>query len=278
MNGDLFTISEVARYARISRDTLLFYDKIGLLSPSTRGENNYRYYSQEQLAHINVIKTLQELGMPLKTITGLRKRRTPELVVEVLNKQTREIDKKIKALKSARTLLTTLVNTVGNALTADESVIKLVWREEIRVAFGSENDYSDGRTFQDALLDFYRYNFELNPELEMNYSVWGEFSGERIKAGDWRWPNRYFFNNPQGRDRTPAGWYVMGYARGGYGATDDVYQRLLAFAETNELTITGPAYETYPLNEISIIDPNNYLIQVFIRVEEPTEAQKSALE
>jgi len=42
-NG-MFSISDFAKYSRTTRDTLLHYDRIGLLSPATRGENNYRYY------------------------------------------------------------------------------------------------------------------------------------------------------------------------------------------------------------------------------------------
>jgi len=52
----LFTVNEFADYSRTTKDTLIHYDKIGLLTPALRGENNYRYYSGGQLAVVNVIR------------------------------------------------------------------------------------------------------------------------------------------------------------------------------------------------------------------------------
>ena len=43
------SILEFSRLTGISRDNLRFYDRIGLLCPEQRGENNYRYYARSQL-------------------------------------------------------------------------------------------------------------------------------------------------------------------------------------------------------------------------------------
>ena len=48
MQDGLYRIGEVSRITGISRDTLHFYDKIGLLTPEYVGpENRYRYYSRK---------------------------------------------------------------------------------------------------------------------------------------------------------------------------------------------------------------------------------------
>ena len=91
----LLSISDFAEFSRTTRDTLLHYDRIGLLSPVLRGDNNYRYYSSSQLAIVNVIRTFQQLGMSLDDIRGLRDRRTPELANMVFERQIEEIDTKI---------------------------------------------------------------------------------------------------------------------------------------------------------------------------------------
>lgn len=50
MQDGLYRIGEVSRITGISRDTLHFYDKIGLLTPEYVGpENRYRYYSRKNL-------------------------------------------------------------------------------------------------------------------------------------------------------------------------------------------------------------------------------------
>ena len=48
--NDLFTIGEISKHQNISRQTLIFYDKIGLFRPAyVDPENGYRYYSAAQL-------------------------------------------------------------------------------------------------------------------------------------------------------------------------------------------------------------------------------------
>ncbi|MDR0468518.1 MAG: MerR family transcriptional regulator [Peptococcaceae bacterium] len=75
--SEIFSISDFAEFTRTTRDTLLYYDKIHLLSPAARGENQYRYYSSEQLALVNLIRTCQALGMKLAEIKELAVYRTP---------------------------------------------------------------------------------------------------------------------------------------------------------------------------------------------------------
>jgi len=43
---------------------LHFYDKIGLLKPAYHGDNNYRYYEEEQLLMLQQILFYRELGFP----------------------------------------------------------------------------------------------------------------------------------------------------------------------------------------------------------------------
>lgn len=43
----MYRIGELAALGGLSRSTLLYYDRIGLLSPSGRSEANYRLYSAE---------------------------------------------------------------------------------------------------------------------------------------------------------------------------------------------------------------------------------------
>ena len=48
---NLFSIGEVARYQNISKQTLIFYDKIGLFRPAyVDPHNGYRYYSASQIS------------------------------------------------------------------------------------------------------------------------------------------------------------------------------------------------------------------------------------
>ncbi len=61
-------ISELSRRTGISRHTIRYYEKFGLIEPHGRQENNYRYYSEDDLATIAFIDRVKRLGFSLREI------------------------------------------------------------------------------------------------------------------------------------------------------------------------------------------------------------------
>ena len=268
MDNKIFTAGDFAKYSRITRSTLHHYDKIGVLSPMSRGDNRYRHYSSAQLSIVNVIRTLQELGLSLTDIKALKDNRTPATVKGTLMSRIGDIDIKINEWVRARKLLFTLLKTIDSAADVDERKVSIVDMPAEAISLGELNDYSNGRNDYDALFSFYRDMSKKYPDLDMNYPVWGMFSQDRIKRGDWKWPDRYYFYNPDGYDRKPAARYAVGYVRGGYGKCGNLYKRIIDFIGKNDLEICGDAFEEYPLNELCFHNENDYLIRVMVTVRE----------
>ena len=265
---ETFSVAEFAEFSRTTRDTLIYYDKIGLLKPESRGENDYRFYSSAQLSIVNLIRTCQSLGMTLAEIKLLKAERTPESLDEHLERQIKLIDEKIDDWARARKLLFTLKKTIHSALIVNEDLISIQFMPAEAIILGEENDYSNGRGDYDALYSFYRACSEKYPGLDMNYPVWGMFSQERIEKGDWVWPDRYYFYNPEGHDQKAAAVYAIGFARGGYGHSGGLYDRMIDYIGKNGFEICGPAYEEYLLNEVSTVNDEDYLMRVMIAVRE----------
>jgi DNA-binding transcriptional MerR regulator len=63
-----YTVTKLAKISGVSSRTLRFYDEIGLLKPAFYGENQYRYYEEEQLLMLQQILFFRELGFPLSDI------------------------------------------------------------------------------------------------------------------------------------------------------------------------------------------------------------------
>lgn len=67
----MFKIGEFARMSGVSAKMLRHYDDIGLFRPAwVNPSNEYRYYSAAQLAQLNRIVALRDLGVPLAEIAG----------------------------------------------------------------------------------------------------------------------------------------------------------------------------------------------------------------
>ena len=63
-----FTTGELSQLCKIPRKTLLYYDKLGLITPEVVDENGYHYYKRSQLFLLQLILTLRQLDVPIARI------------------------------------------------------------------------------------------------------------------------------------------------------------------------------------------------------------------
>lgn len=103
-----YPVKKLAELAGVSIRTLHYYDRIGLLKPSFRSENGYRFYGQQDLLRLQQILFYRELGLPLMEIGQILD--DPEFdLIESLRSQ-----KKVLQVQKERigTLLTTIDKTI----------------------------------------------------------------------------------------------------------------------------------------------------------------------
>ena len=95
-----FSIGELSCYQNISRQTLIFYDKIGLFSPArVDPDNGYRYYSSAQLDTLDTILLLKKIGFSLKEIRSFMKDYTTDRSIAALGRQLQVLAERIEELK-----------------------------------------------------------------------------------------------------------------------------------------------------------------------------------
>ncbi len=61
-------IGELAKQTGLAVGTLRYYSDLGLLQPAQRGDNGYRYYSQDASQQVEFVKKAQALGFTLEEI------------------------------------------------------------------------------------------------------------------------------------------------------------------------------------------------------------------
>jgi DNA-binding transcriptional MerR regulator len=64
-------VGELARRTGISVRTLHYYDEIGLLTPARRGDGNHRLYAVADIARLQQITSLRQLGLSLEEIRAV---------------------------------------------------------------------------------------------------------------------------------------------------------------------------------------------------------------
>jgi DNA-binding transcriptional MerR regulator len=94
----MLRISEFSRLTRIPAKTLRYYDDIGLFCPAQVDKfTGYRYYSVNQLARLNRILALKELGLSLEQVKDmLDNNLTPEQIRGMLMLKQAELQQQIQ--------------------------------------------------------------------------------------------------------------------------------------------------------------------------------------
>ena len=67
----MMQIGQMAKKLGVKADTLRFYEKNGLLTPSTRSDTGYRYYSQADFQRAMFIMRCKKVGFTLADIKEL---------------------------------------------------------------------------------------------------------------------------------------------------------------------------------------------------------------
>jgi MerR family transcriptional regulator, thiopeptide resistance regulator len=108
----MYRITELARQFGLSRSTLLYYDRIGLLTPSYRSDANYRSYSASDRDRLDSICSLKRAGLD---ISGIRTVLAAALDDSgaVLQRRLHEIAAEIHALQTKQRLLTGMLRLSG---------------------------------------------------------------------------------------------------------------------------------------------------------------------
>ncbi|ANE45854.1 MerR family transcriptional regulator [Paenibacillus swuensis] len=116
-----YSIQEVSQILGISKDTLRYYDRIGIVSPA-RDDNRYRRYTKNDLINLMNIQIMQDADFTLDEIKGNfgthRKENIDPVVCQeiavFIEAKNAEISKKIAHLEKVSQLLDIAVETLRN--------------------------------------------------------------------------------------------------------------------------------------------------------------------
>jgi MerR family transcriptional regulator, copper efflux regulator len=105
-------IGKLAKLAGVNIDTVRYYERNGLLAPTTRLASGYRRYGELELARLRFIRRAQKLGFSLKEINSLLSlsaRRNVAQVKRAAETKLADVEAKIADLHRVREGLALLV-------------------------------------------------------------------------------------------------------------------------------------------------------------------------
>jgi DNA-binding transcriptional MerR regulator len=108
------TVTAMGRRFGLSRSTLLYYDRIGLLRPGGRSGAGYRLYSQADVARMERLMALRAAGLPLQDIRAVLDSRSS--LTAQLEQQLLAVDAQMDQLREQQRVLCAML---GQPLPAD---------------------------------------------------------------------------------------------------------------------------------------------------------------
>lgn len=100
-----FSISKMAQLHGITRQTLIYYDKIGLLHPARVDKKGCRFYSSDQMPFLREICFLKNMNIPLKTIEESIQGRNTDSAIRLLENQIAQLEKQQAELEHMKNML-----------------------------------------------------------------------------------------------------------------------------------------------------------------------------
>ncbi len=271
---DLFSIGEVSRYQKISKQTLIFYDKVGLFRPAYVDPNNgYRYYSASQIDYLDTILIMKKIGFSLKEIKEHMEHYNIDSSLIAFRKQIAAIDRQIQELRLIRSRVLHRCEQMeasknerenGGAAFVEEVEAQYILFREVKAPYTlKEISISTKQCFADAFQEQLPIFFQSGVMVPLRHIREGRFT-EAVTAF---LPIEKTDKVPNIR-RLPAGTCAAVYHVGDYLSIGRSYQKLLDFCEANSLNILSDSYEFCINDYLTSHDENEYITKIVFYVEE----------
>ena len=259
------TTAQFAKLHEVNKRTLHYYDSIGLFSPETKGSNHYRYYDSSQSFYFEHILMLKELNMSIEEIKSYVDAPNAEDFIAIVDQKTKEIDQKIEKLKQTKEMLQTKKQQLRLCEEKKDAGIHLVQCPQemyLTAPFAFRDDEMD---------DLFSYIKKVWGIKQCRAGVGSYLSVDKIQRKDFEEYDGLFtpaLDPPPQQDLfvKPAGTYLCTYAKGGWDKLPDTYDRLLHYAKSHNLKLTGYAYEK-GMNDFVIRSEAEYVTQVMVMAQ-----------
>lgn len=124
-----YLIGEVSKLFNVTRDTLVHYDKIGVLSPQKDSNNGYRYYEMDDLNCLTDIILFKGLNISLSDINDILRNSSPSDILKLIEEKEAYLEEQVNNIKK-----------LSKKLSIMKEDVKVCTDSINKVEFGIEKD------------------------------------------------------------------------------------------------------------------------------------------
>lgn len=271
----MLSIGEFSRICRVSTKTLRYYDEIGLIKPcKINPENNYRYYSIEQLETMLFINRLKQYSFSLEEIKAMitsekihneklclelyKKKIEFEKQIQIYSQITEQLNENIAVLKQGQSIMSYLskidVQLVDIPVMYLVSIRKMVYKFELVEQY----DYC----FHSILRKIQHDKLTINAPPMVLYHG-DEFTPLGLDT-EFAIPVKQFV---AGTRAFCPGLCLKTILHGGYSNLSSIYAKQCEWAKQNGYENNGPLYEIYIIDPTQTSNEDELITEIYYPVK-----------
>ena len=266
---DYYKIGEISKIYGIGRDSLMYYEDIGILKPF-RDKNGYRMYKLSDIWRLNLIKELRSLNFPMKKIKEYLDDRNIESTKEILNTEISLIDEKIEELLSYKENIMKRLDTISYELKNLKLYeIELVYINK-RKALELNANITKDEEF-DFLIQKLQKDYENRFTILGNNNIGSSFCFDKIKQGIYNeFKSVFCFLEDEEEIYNiifNEGYYLTLTYKGKYKNNKHYINKMFKYIEEKGYKIISDPIEIYKIDIHETGDINEFITEIQIPVD-----------
>ncbi|WP_373600507.1 MerR family transcriptional regulator [Paraclostridium bifermentans] len=265
-----FTVGELAKLHKMSKQTLIYYDNIDLFKPNIVDENNgYRYYTSDQLEILDSILILREIGIPIKDIKDFLVKRNDKSALNLLKEQKIKLDNQVKNIKRTIKRLENKIETIEslNSYKIDVYFEKMDSQYLFIQKVDSPFDLlQTDIAFKKLLTNVHEKKAPYYYQLGTIISLENLKSKKYTTADSVFFPLYSRFKNDEVIEKT-SGLYAITLHKGDYDSVGKTYEYLINSIKDNNYKIIGPSFEYCILDSLTSYNTKDYITKIVIPIK-----------
>lgn len=261
------TIQEFSFMTGISPASLRHYDKMGLLKPAYRGqENNYRLYSTDQIGQGCLIETLRNLDVSIPSIKDYLENYTPENLMSILIQKSNDIDNEVLHLMRLKHTINDLLFTMKACSDNNESSVRILPfdKSSLYVSDSYVHDIHEWPSTEKLnFLNKCKQRGIVATTISLSYI----FPIETIRSGNYNGPARMYIKSIDGNYTIPNSLAVVSIAKYKGNDLGNVFRNALEYCDNNNFHIISDFYYEMGVTELTDKNKDHYSVMASALVE-----------
>lgn len=256
----------------ITKNTLVWYEKMGLVRPKVIGENGYHYYSIEQFFEIDLIKSLKWTNKSLSACKEYVDTRSPDRFLDMLLEQQVLLEQQIEVLERQKKVVNQSLRDFLHMRGRYTTEPKLVECPDVYL-LTQKIEENTPRGYVIALSKLFELFHGIVTTYDFSTSMYNRslVTREDLLAGNYQTASYVCIRGTQYIDhpacRTiPAGTFVVCFHTGPVGSIGQTYERIMGFIQQENMEMAGDALESDYINYLLEKDSNGFSRELLIPV------------